>query len=87
MKLKILNSGSAGNCYILDNGTDALVIEAGVRFNEVKQAIDFDISRIDGCLISHEHMDHSAHAIAFMDARIKVYGSKGTFDDAVRSAR
>lgn len=80
MKLRILNSGSAGNCYILDNGKDALIIEAGVKFMEVKEAINFDISRINGCLISHEHMDHSAHAIAFMDARIKVYGSKGTFE-------
>lgn len=80
MKLRILNSGSAGNCYIFDNGTDALVIEAGVRFNEVKQAMNFDISRINGCLVSHEHGDHSKYAIDFMDARIKVFGSKGTFD-------
>jgi len=80
MKLRILNSGSDGNCYILDNGTDALVIEAGVKLIDVKQAIDFDVSRINGCLVSHEHGDHSKYVLDFMKSNIKVYASQGTFN-------
>ena len=37
MKLIVLGSSSNGNCYILDNGNEALIIEAGIRFQEVKK--------------------------------------------------
>ena len=43
MELKVLGSSSSGNCYILDNGGEALIIEAGIRFMEVKKALDFNI--------------------------------------------
>jgi phosphoribosyl 1,2-cyclic phosphodiesterase len=78
MKLKVLGSGSAGNCYVLSNGKEALVVEAGVSFNEVKKAVDFDVSRIAACLVSHEHGDHARHAQSFLDARIPVYMTGGT---------
>ncbi len=80
MYLYILNSGSAGNCYVFDNGTDTLVVEAGVKFSEVKKIINFDISRITGCLISHEHMDHAAYTKEYLNARINVYASQGTIE-------
>lgn len=80
MLLKVLSSSSAGNCYILDNGREALVIECGVPFKEVKKAIDFDISRIVGCLVSHEHGDHAAHVNEVIAARIHTYMSPGTAD-------
>jgi phosphoribosyl 1,2-cyclic phosphodiesterase len=78
MKLKVLGSSSRGNCYILDNGREALVIEAGVPFAEVKRAVDFDISRIEVCIVSHEHQDHAKYIQAFLDARVNVAGSEGT---------
>ena len=37
MKLRVLGSGSSGNCYILENEAEALIIEAGVPFMEVKK--------------------------------------------------
>lgn len=80
MKLRILASGSAGNCCVLDNGKDALVIEAGVKMQEVKQALDFDISRVNGCIVSHEHLDHSGYMNDFLKARIPVYASAGTIE-------
>lgn len=78
MELKILGSSSAGNCYVLDNGKEALVLECGISFNQVKKAVNFDISRIVGCLVSHEHGDHAKHVGSFLDARIPVFMSKGT---------
>lgn len=56
MNLKIINSGSIGNCYILENQNEALIIEAGVKFLEIKKALNYDIGKIQGCLISHEHL-------------------------------
>lgn len=85
MKLKILGSSSAGNCYVFDNGKEALVVEAGISFSEVKKAVDFDISRIVGCIISHEHGDHAKHVQKFIDARIPVYMSLGTLTKTIVS--
>jgi phosphoribosyl 1,2-cyclic phosphodiesterase len=58
MKLTVINSGSAGNCYLIDDGSEALLIECGVSYSEIQKAVDFDISRIVGCLVTHEHGDH-----------------------------
>ena len=41
MKLKIISTGSQGNSYILENENEALIIEAGVRFIEIKKALSF----------------------------------------------
>lgn len=58
MILKVLGSGSSGNCYLLDSGEEILIIEAGIPFAEVKEAIDYQTSRIVGVLSTHEHGDH-----------------------------
>lgn len=61
MELKVLGSSSSGNCYILDNGNEALIIEAGIRFLDVKKALDFQIKKVVGCLITHQHNDHAKY--------------------------
>ena len=78
MDLKVLGSSSKGNCYLLDNGKEALMIECGIAFKNVQKAVDFDISRIAGCIISHEHGDHAKHVVKCLDARIPCYMSAGT---------
>ena len=78
MELKILGSSSAGNCYVFDNGKEALVVECGIAFNKVKEAVNFDISRIVGAIVSHEHGDHAKMVGKFLDALIPVYTSNGT---------
>jgi phosphoribosyl 1,2-cyclic phosphodiesterase len=78
MELHILGSSSKGNCYIIQNETEALVIECGVSFKEVKYALDFNISKVVGALVSHEHGDHAKYINDFLDARINVFMSAGT---------
>lgn len=65
MKLKVIGSGSSGNCYILDDGKHILMLEAGVPFSEVKEEIDYEVSRIAGVLSSHEHGDHRKYLQEF----------------------
>ena len=79
MKLKILGSSSRGNCYILETETEALIIEAGVNTQKVKQALNFDGSKVVGCLITHEHLDHAKYIGYLLDLGIKVYASSGTY--------
>lgn len=78
MELTVLGSSSKGNCYILSNESEALVIEAGVPLYEVKKAIDFNLKKIVGVIVSHEHGDHSKHVQLFLWSRIPVYMSAGT---------
>jgi phosphoribosyl 1,2-cyclic phosphodiesterase len=78
MKLKIINSGSAGNCYILETETTALVLECGVKFQDIKQALDFNLRKVAGVLISHEHQDHCKSVKDVIAAGLNVYASYGT---------
>ena len=78
MKLRIIGTGSKGNAYILSNGDEALLIEAGVNIKEIKQALDFDYSKVVGCIVTHEHMDHAKSMHDLMLLGIDVYASYGT---------
>lgn len=73
MKLKIIGTGSKGNAYVLENEHEALLIEAGVNIKEIKQALDFDYSKVVGCIVTHEHLDHCKSANDLMRLGIDVY--------------
>lgn len=76
--LHILGSESLGNLYLLDSGTEVLIIEAGIRLSEVKKALNFDLRRVCGCIITHRHFDHSKYITDFAKAGIFCYTSKET---------
>lgn len=78
MTLKVLGSSSKGNCYLLDDGKEALMIECGIAFVDVQKAVNFDIARIVGCLISHEHGDHAKFIDKVLKMRIPCFASEGT---------
>jgi phosphoribosyl 1,2-cyclic phosphodiesterase len=80
MKLKILSSSSAGNCYILENGEETLIIEAGIRFTDIKKAVDFKLHKITGCLISHRHGDHARSAKDCVEAGIFTLALRDVFE-------
>lgn len=73
MMLKVLGSGSSGNCYLLEDETEALIIEAGVSFKEVKISLDFNISKIVGVVVSHIHQDHNKAVLDYVHAGIPVF--------------
>lgn len=73
MKFICLGSGSSGNCYILENDKEALIIEAGVPFLEVKKALDFNVKKIVGVVVSHSHGDHSKFVREYGKAGIPVF--------------
>lgn len=80
MKLYCFGSGSKGNLYLLRAERSALVIEAGLSIAHIKEAMDYDLRAIDGCIITHEHGDHLGKIKEFLVAGIPCFGSKGTFD-------
>jgi phosphoribosyl 1,2-cyclic phosphodiesterase len=78
MKLTIINSNSSGNAYILENDQEALLIECGVRFERIKQALNYDLKKVVGCIVTHEHGDHCKAVRDVISAGINVYASLGT---------
>ena len=81
MKLKVLGSSSEGNGYILESDSEALCIEAGVKLSEFKKALDFNIKKIKGVIVSHTHGDHSKYIKDFASAGIRIYANKDTIDN------
>lgn len=78
MDIQVIASGSTGNCYRIRDGTTSLLLECGVQIKRIQQALSFHLSDIDGCLISHEHGDHSKAAKDIIKAGIDIYTSTGT---------
>lgn len=79
MKLKILGSSSGGNCYLFTaDSNETLIVECGIDIKEMKKALNFDLSSVTGCLVSHEHSDHSKSIKKVLNAGIDCYMSEGT---------
>ena len=75
-----LASGSHGNCYRVTDGSTPLLLECGISYKRIQQGLDFRVSDLVGCLISHEHKDHCKAVADVMRAGIDVYISQGTID-------
>ena len=56
MFIRCAGSSSSGNCYALysDDGR-ILLIDAGLPIQEIKKCVNFSITNIVGCLVSHGH--------------------------------
>jgi len=80
VKLKVLASGSSGNCYLLITSKSRILLECGIRFREIQKKLDFDMN-IDGCLVSHSHGDHSKSVKDILKHGITTYMSQGCTDD------
>ena len=78
MKLKVLGSSSRGNCYILSTSTGSLLLECGLPWKPIQKGLNFDLSNIKGCLVTHSHKDHSKAVPDLLKAGIDVYLSKQT---------
>lgn len=79
MVLLVLGSSSRGNCYILAGNSESLVIEAGIKMSEVKNALRFYIANIRACVVSHEHKDHSKYVKDFLKCGIRVLALQQVF--------
>ena len=70
MKLTVIGSSSRGNGYVLQNDSEALIIEAGMKLMDAKKALDFNTAKVKGCIISHQHNDHAGYAREYANAGI-----------------
>lgn len=73
-----LASSSHGNCYIVSDGETSVLLECGIPLKSKKKRPVVDLSRIQACLVSHEHKDHSSSVRTLLESGVEVFASRGT---------
>ena len=72
-KLKVINSSSSGNCYILTCNNEKLILDCGLPIKVIKQGLDFDLQGIQAVLVGRKHLDHSLSANDFKKMGFEVW--------------
>lgn len=78
MDIQVIASGSKGNCYTISTGKTTLMLECGISYREIQKALNFDLSSIKACLITHEHKDHCKAYKDLLKRGIPLGMSQGT---------
>lgn len=79
MNFKPIGSSSKGNCYLVESeGIAPLILEAGIPIKAIREKLNFSLSGLAGCLVSHEHGDHSKAAKDLLKAGVDVWTSEET---------
>lgn len=76
--IKVIGSGSSGNCYLANFNGTKILLEAGLPFKKIQQALGYRISDILACLVTHEHMDHAKAVKDMMKNGIDCLMTDGT---------
>ena|SRR5690625_2627129 len=79
MTVQVIASGSKGNAYVLrSEGVAPLLLECGITYRDLQVALAHQVTSLAGCVISHEHGDHSKAAVRLTAAGVCVYATAGT---------
>ncbi len=77
-----LGSGSKGNCVLISNGKNNLLIDAGLNFRTVYKKLTMlglSIADIDAVFITHEHDDH-IKGVAELGTVLPIYSHPDTLE-------
>lgn len=81
MKFEQIYSSSRGNLYIVTaQSGQQLLLECGAKWADIQKALNYDLSNVVACLLTHEHKDHSKAVRDVLKAGINVCASQGTLD-------
>ena len=78
IEIRALASGSRGNCYWVTDGSTPLLLECGIRFKDIQRGLNFKVSELAGCIVTHEHKDHCKALKDMVKAGVVCYMSAGT---------
>ncbi len=79
MEINVLASGSSGNSTYINDGKTALLLDAGITFRELQKGTGFRLSDVSGCLVTHEHSDHSKACKELAKRGMNIFSGNGTF--------
>lgn len=69
MLIKVIGSGSKGNCVFIESSKAKILIDCGLSFKHVKDELkkdDLTLDNLDAIFITHEHKDHIGHLGMFL---------------------
>lgn len=78
----VLGSGSKGNCSLLENGRDCILVDCGLSLPTMKRKLaelGISVRDINGILISHEHDDH-VKGLRYFGTELPVYAHEETME-------
>lgn len=58
-ELRVISSGSQGNSYIIECEKETLLAELGVPFSDIMSSLNYNIPKVVGAIVSHQHQDHA----------------------------
>ncbi len=77
MKIKVLASGSKGNCSYIETKSARFLIDIGITYQRLKKELEkmnLTIDSIDCLLLTHAHNDHtSGLKVLLKNSKFKVY--------------
>ena len=78
--IKVIGTGSKGNCYALEIDGEILIIECGsYQFDSLKKALKYDFSAVKGAVISHCHGDHAGDVKKLLQSGIHTLSNSESF--------
>ena len=63
MKIKVLASGSKGNCSLIETTSTRFLIDIGITYQRLKKELEkmnLTTDDIDDLLLTHAHNDHTS---------------------------
>lgn len=91
MKVKFLSlsSGSSGNCYYLEAGRKAILIDAGIPVRMIQKVLrehGLSFDKVMALLVTHDHTDHIRSAGSIGELyHIPVYATKAVHNGMERN--
>lgn len=75
--IKILGSGSSGNCALIyDSRGKCIILDLGLSWSKIREGLDNDVSCVSAALVTHDHKnDHSKSVKQALRYQIKVFGN------------
>lgn len=82
MEVMAVASGSSGNCFYVGDGSDGILIDAGVSCRRICDSLvgsGVSLEKIRGIFVTHEHIDH-VRGIDVLSRKlgVPVFASRGT---------
>lgn len=71
-------SGSSGNLYTVSDGITTIMLDCGIPWRKVREALNFKTSEVAGILLTHLHQDHIKGANEAARQGMDIYASKET---------
>ena len=79
-EFKPIASGSSGNSHLIKTDGASGLIDIGIPWKRIQEAMGFTASSLDFVLVTHRHLDHSGYIKEAIKAGVDVYAIKDVWN-------